>query len=221
MIAVIDSLSGTSSPALTLDASGAHDLDFGTTTTSNTGGTQGRYAMSMTASADAGNRLVLTHDNYGSDYTFTISETADLLWSGDQTVANGEDVAGTINGEAATGSGQVLTGDEGDTNVEGLAVLYSGTAENVDAGTVKLTVGTADLFSRSLYYITDMYEGYVDFKLDSLQGQIDDYETKMAAKEALLEQRKENLVKRFVMMETALSRIQNQSAWLQSQINNL
>jgi flagellar hook-associated protein 2 len=130
-------------------------------------------------------------------------------------------VAGTINGEAATGSGQVLTGDEGETNVEGLAVLYSGTAENVDAGTVKLTVGTADLFSRSLYYITDMYEGYVDFKLDSLQDQIDDYETKMAAKEALLERRKENLVNRFVMMETALSRIQNQSAWLQSQINNL
>jgi len=220
-IVVTDRQSGTSSLALTLDTSGAHDLDFGTTSTSNTGGTQGRYAMSMSASADAGNRLVLTHDNYGSGYTFTISETADLLWSGDQTVANGKDVAGTINGEAATGSGQVLTGDEGDTNVEGLAVLYSGTAENVDAGTVKLTVGTADLFSRSLYYITDMYEGYVDFKLDSLQGQIDDYETKMAAKEALLEQRKENLVKRFVMMETALSRIQNQSSWLQSQINNL
>lgn len=220
-IVVTDRQSGTSSLALTLDTSGAHDLDFGTTTASNTGGAQGRYAMSMTASADAGNRLVLTHDNYGSDYTFTISETADLLWSGDQTVANGEDVAGTINGEAATGSGQVLTGDEGETNVEGLAVLYSGTAENVDAGTVKLTVGTADLFSRSLYYITDIYEGYVDFKLDSLQDQIDDYETKMAAREALLERRKENLVNRFVMMETALSRIQNQSAWLQSQINNL
>lgn len=61
----------------------------------------------------------------------------------------------------------------------------------------------------------------MDFKLDSLQDQIDDYETKMAAKEALLERRKENLVNRFVMMETALSRIQNQSAWLQSQINNL
>jgi len=220
-IVVTDRQSGTSSLTLTLDTSGAHDLDFGTTTTSNTGGIQGRYAMSMTASADTGNRLVLTHDNYGSDYTFTISETADLLWSGDQAVANGENVAGTINGEAATGSGQVLTGDEGETNVEGLAVLYSGTAENVDAGTVKLTVGTADLFSRSLYYITDMYEGYVDFKLDSLQDQIDDYETKMAAKEALLERRKENLVNRFVMMETALSRIQNQSAWLQSQINNL
>jgi len=220
-IVVADRQSGTSSLALTLDTSGAHDLDFGTTTPSNTGGVQGRYAMSMTASADAGNHLVLTHDNYGSDYTFTISETADLLWSGNQTVANGENVAGTINGEAATGSGQILTGDEGETNVEGLAVLYSGTAENIDAGTVKLTVGTADLFSRSLYYITDIYEGYVDFKLDSLQDQIDDYETKMAAREALLERRKENLVNRFVMMETALSRIQNQSAWLQSQINNL
>jgi flagellar hook-associated protein 2 len=220
-IVVTDRQSGTSSLALTLDTSGAHDLDFGTTATSNTGGAQGRYAMSITASADAGDHLVLTHDNYGSDHTFTISETADLLWSGDQIVANGEDVAGTINGEAATGSGQVLTGDEGDTNVEGLAVLYSGTAENVDAGTVKLTVGTADIFSRSLYYITDAYDGYVDFKLDSLQDTIDDYETKIAAKEALLGQRQENMIKRFVVMETALSRIQSQSNWLQSQLDNL
>lgn len=220
-IVVTDRQSGTSSLAFTLDTSGAHDLDFGTTTTSNPGGSQGRYAMSITATADAGDHLVLTHDDYGSNHAFTISETSDLLWSGVQIVANGEDVAGTINGEAASGSGQVLTGNDGDTNVEGLAVLYTGTAEGVDAGTVKLTVGTADLFSRSLFYITDAYEGYVDFKLNSLQNTIADYETKIAAKEELLEQRKENLVKRFVAMETALSKIQNQSSWLQSQINSL
>lgn len=220
-VVITDRQSGTSSLALTLDTSGTHDLDFGTTTPSNPGGRQGRYALSITAAADAGNRLVLVHDNYGSDYTFTITETADLLWSGDQTVNNGEDVAGTINGEAATGTGQLLTGNEGEANVEGLAVLYSGTAESVNAGTVKLTVGTADLFSRSLFYITDTYEGYVDFKLGSLQDTIDDYKTKIASKEALLEQRKENLVNRFVMMETALSRIQSQSSWLQAQIKNL
>ena len=53
-------------------------------------------------------------------------------------VDNGVDVAGTINGEAATGSGQILTGDDGENNVDGLVMKYTGTAEGLDVGDVKI-----------------------------------------------------------------------------------
>jgi flagellar hook-associated protein 2 len=219
-IVITDKSTGNSSLSLTLDTSGAHDLDFGSVSSANTGGREGRYAIAVRASIDGSDRIVLTHDDYGSVYSFAISESADLLWTGgDQTVANGEDVAGTINGEAATGLGQNLTGNSGETNIDGLTIRYTGTAENVDAGTVKLTLGVAELFSRSLYGITDPSEGYLAYKQTSLQNEIDGYETKIEQMEALLERRAETMINRFVAMEVALSKIQQQSSWLAGQLS--
>jgi len=219
-IVVTDKNYGNSQISLTFDYSQAHDLDFGSVLTSNTGGQEGRYAMDITASADSGDHLVLTHNSYGSDYSFTISEAADLLWiGGDQSVENGEDVAGTIDGEAATGSGQVLTGDDGETTVDGLVIKYTGTSEGLDVGTVTLTFGVAELFNRALFNITDTYEGYVAFKTDSLKTSIDNFETKIENMEAFLDRKMEMMINRFVAMEMALNTIQNQSDWLTGQLN--
>ncbi|MBN2515990.1 MAG: flagellar filament capping protein FliD [Deltaproteobacteria bacterium] len=219
-IVVTDKNSGNSQLSLTFDCSQSHDLDFGSVLTSNTGGQEGRYAMDITASADSGDHLVLTHNSYGSSYSFTISETADLLWTGgDQSVENGEDVAGTINGEVATGSGQVLTGDDGEATTDGLVIKYTGTSEGLDVGTVTLTFGVAELFNRALFNITDTYEGYVAFKTDSLKDSINDFETKIENMEAFLDRKTETMINRFVAMELALSTIQSQSEWLTSQLN--
>ena len=130
----------------------------------------------------------------------------------------GQDVAGTINGESATGSGQLLTGDEDNTNTDGLAIRYSGTSDDVDAGTVTLTLGVADLFYRELYDIIDSIDGYVTYKKESLADSVDSYETKIEKMEARLDQKMEMLINRFVAMELALSQIQNQSNWLTGQI---
>jgi len=180
--------------------------------------------MNISATDDGSGHLVLTHDNYGSNYGFTISESAgtsgNKLWTGgDQTVNNGVDVAGTINGEAATGSGQILTGDDGESNIDGLVIKYTGTAEGLDVGEIKLTLGTAELFDRVLFSITDSYEGYVAFKQDSLQDSIDSFETRIEEMEARLDLKMENMINKFVAMETALSVMQSQSEWLTGQIN--
>jgi flagellar hook-associated protein 2 len=127
-------------------------------------------------------------------------------------------VAGTINGEAATGHGQVLTGNTGNANTEGLSVLYTGTATG-DAGTVKLTIGTADLFDRTLFNITDPYSGYVSFKETSLQDSINNFQTEIDQMNAQLDQKKQQMTNEFVAMETALNTIQNQSNWLLGQLN--
>jgi flagellar hook-associated protein 2 len=188
------------------------------------GSQEGRYAMAITASDDGSGHLLLTHDSYGSDYSFDILESRnDGLWNQDIVinVNNGEDVAGTINGEAATGSGQVLTGAEGETNVAGLVVKYSGTAENVDAGEVKLTVGVAEIFDRALFNITDPYEGYVAFKKDSLQDSISGFKSQIQQMEAQLNRKMQMMIDRFVAMETAISNMQSISAWLSAQLDTL
>lgn len=219
-ITVTDKYSGASQITLDITEPSGSYLDFGTVLTTNTGGVNGRYAMDITASNDGSDALVLTHNSYGSNYSFTISETNDLLWtSGDQTVNNGQNVAGTINGEAATGSGQILTGNTGNTNTEGLSIKYTGTSPG-DVGTIKLTIGTADLFSRTLYNITDSYDGYVPFKKTSLQNSINGFQTRIDQMEAQLQLKKEMMINRFVAMELVLDNLKNQSNWLAGQLTS-
>lgn len=218
-IVVTDKTQGNSSVALTFNTSQAHALDFGTVLTTNAGGQKGRFAMDITASADAGNHLVLTHNSYGTGHSFTIHQQNNLLWTGgDQTVNNGVDVAGTINGEAATGSGQVLKGNSDEANVDGLSIKYTGSAGGVDAGTVKLTFGVAELYDRSLFNITDSLEGYASYKQQSIQGNIGGYQTQIDEMEARLARKQKMMTNRFVKMEMALQQVQSQSNWLTGQI---
>ena len=74
--------------------------------------------------------ITLRHQLFGSDYTFKVSSSTEGLLSTKSniydTIENGLDVAGEINGEEATGSGQVLTGNTGNSNTEGLAIRYKG-----------------------------------------------------------------------------------------------
>jgi len=221
-LVITDKYEGNSQLSIALDYTNAHSLTFGTSvSTTNTGGQEGRYAMAITATEDAG-RLVLTHDSYGSGNTFTISEDAgddnNKLWSGGETVNNGVDVVGTINGEAATGSGQTLTGNDGETNVDGLVVKYTGSTTGA-VGNIKLTLGVGELFDRALFNITDSYDGYVAFKQDSLQNSINSLETQIENMETRLNSKMERMINQFVAMEVALARIQSQSQWLTGQIN--
>jgi flagellar hook-associated protein 2 len=215
-IMLTDKTSGASDLSLTIDI--VHNLDFGTVSTANPGGQEGRYAIPVTASADATDHLVLTHDAYGSAYSFTVTQTNNLLWTdGAVAITAGVDVAGTINGEAATGSGQVLSGNSGDANVDGLVIKYTGSATG-SIGTVKLTLGVAELFDRALFDMTDSFDGYIAFKQESLQDSIDSYTTQIEEMEARLERKREQLLNSFIKMELALQKIQSQSSWLAGQL---
>ncbi|MBW1913887.1 MAG: flagellar filament capping protein FliD [Deltaproteobacteria bacterium] len=185
------------------------------------GGVTGRYSLDVTASKDGSDQLVLTHGEYGTSQTFTTEISGSNLGLTDNQTYSGVDVAGTINDESATGSGQILTGDAPDTDattsVEGLAIKYTGT-DTGNQGEVTVTMGVAELFSRSLYNMTDPYEGYVAFKLDSLGDRISSYDSRIDDMEALLSKRTDFMINRFVAMELALSKIQNMSNWLTGQL---
>ncbi|RPH88447.1 MAG: flagellar hook protein, partial [Desulfobacteraceae bacterium] len=134
-----------------------------------------------------------------------------------QAASTGVDVAGTINGEAAIGSGTTLTGAPG-TSIEGLVVSYSGTATG-NVGNLTLTLGVAEAFSRTLVNITDSHGGFVAYKQTSLQTSMDNLDSKMKQMEARLDKRMETLTNQYIAMETALGKMQSMSSWLSSQIN--
>ena len=129
----------------------------------------------------------------------------------------GLDVVGTINEETASGSGRVLTAESG--TAEGISVQYTGVSAGLDAGTVRLTTGVAELFDRMLENVTDPIDGYVAFKKESLGNSIDSFEDQIDRMTELLNRKMERMITQFVAMELALSNIQSQSDWLTGQLN--
>jgi len=93
-------------------------------------------------SSGAPQAITLRHKEFGSEHTFqAASNTAGLISSVSnisELIANGTDVSGEMNGEEASGRGQILTGDPGADTVEGIKVRYTGETAPVggNAGTV-------------------------------------------------------------------------------------
>ena len=91
-----------------------------------------------------GGVLKITTPGYGSEAVIEIkggNAAADLFGSSPTAVA-GKDVAGTINGAAATGKGQVLTSSASGNAAEGLALLIQGNTTGA-RGDINLSVGYA------------------------------------------------------------------------------
>ncbi len=182
------------------------------------GSQTGRYAMGIAASVDDNNHIELTNDAFGSASSFSISQVTSQLGliDGDY---SGLDVAGTIDGESATGSGQILTGNDGNTNTDGLSISYRGNADNIDVGTFKMTLGVSEQFDRALFNITDSIDGYVTFKQNSLQEKITSITEQIEQMEDRLDKKMQRLINQYVSMELTLSQLQNQSDWLTGQVS--
>ncbi|MEW6327180.1 MAG: flagellar filament capping protein FliD [Thermodesulfobacteriota bacterium] len=223
-ITVTDTSAGDSQLSLTITEPATRNLNFGTLSTANSGGVVGRYAMSITAS-NSSNYLKLTHGSYGSAYGFTVSQTVNNTGITDDSYA-GVNVAGTINGEAATGNGQILTGDSGNANTDGLAIKVTLTAAQLASqgsaqGSVKLTLGVSEQMYQKLDYLTDTYDGYIDVRTDGIQDVIDDLQSQIDAMEKRLEKERETLTNQFIAMENSLAALKTISNWLSSQLNSL
>ncbi|MBW1699722.1 MAG: flagellar filament capping protein FliD [Deltaproteobacteria bacterium] len=179
------------------------------------------YVEDTTAGASSISLTLTANNEGGGSLTLGTFQTTerDLDLGLINGTVSGLDVAGTINGESATGNGRVLTGDDGNVNTEGLSVEYTGTSNDVDAGTIKLTIGVAELYERVLYNIIDSIDGYATFTQESLQDNINRIEEKIEEMEERLDKKTEMMINRFVQLELALSQIQNQSNWLTGQIN--
>ena len=104
------------------------------------------------ASVNASNHLVIASQSYGANTNFSVSSdqaagTANSGIGPALAITAGADVAGTIGGEAATGTGRTLTGNTGNAHTEGVQLLVTATAASpagTPTGHVTVTHGVAD-----------------------------------------------------------------------------
>lgn len=183
----------------------------------------GARHMLLTASVTSG-QVTITSSNYGSSGGFTLAYDAGDVTSATQLGLTagtfvGLDVAGTINGVSATGSGQTLTGATGDAT-SGLVLLYTGTATGA-IGTAAVTSGVANQMARLASQITRDGDGTVALTMDALSRSIDRNTLKSTDVQARLDRRKAALLKQFQAMELAIQRIQAQGTSLTNSINAL
>jgi len=115
-----------------------------------------KSGINVELSLNEDNTLTLVHKEYGSIRGFSVSSsTAGLLSAESRKMEGatpGQDIKGSIGGEAATGMGQVLTGVEG-TKVDGLAVRYNGDKVSAEDDTDPETAaGRVAVFQNSLVF---------------------------------------------------------------------
>jgi flagellar hook-associated protein 2 len=180
--------------------------------------TDSRLKDVMTASVVAG-KLTLTSKKYGSNGSFTLTSdtAASASSSGLQGGASvvGQDVAGTINGEAATGNGQYLVGNSGNKTTDGLQILYSGVTTGA-IGNVSLIKGIGANLNDLLGSFTDTKSGLVSAVTTSLNTEISDIDNQVTDLKAQLSQTESDLRTKFSAMEQAISALKNQQAQLGS-----
>ena len=172
-------------------------------------------ARYLVASKDENGHLVLTSRQYGSRAAFNVVSNQEAAGnnSGIGTTrleVQGQTVAGTINGEPATGDGQFLTGNAGNATTDGLQVRVTATTTGI-IGTVTVTRGIADQVFQMIQRFTDSINGALTDETKTIQQQIDEIKGRISAFDEAMQRRAEFLRAQFTRMESALNKMRNES----------
>ena len=134
------------------------------------------------------NRLTFTSGTYGQASTLAITPAGSLGVTSAASAA-GQDVAGSflVNGqtEAATGNGQILTGNSGNANTDGLAVQVSLSPSQIspDSSTpvanVTVTQGVAAQLNGVLNGLLDPTTGQLQTINQNFQDEVSAYQTQI------------------------------------------
>lgn len=194
----------------------------------------GRSLAEAGIELDSAGKVTFDEEAFKQAYAADPSAVSDLFagtasWSGTGTVtmerftwrtAPGDhtvdSVAGTINGQAATVSGSVMTGATG-SSAEGLTVSVAGDAQ----GTLTYTQGFAARLMTAVQQATDSVVGTVTSAIKGKNASIDDMSDAIDAWDRRLEIRREALHRQYAALEVALGQLQNQSSWLSGQLAGL
>jgi len=167
--------------------------------------------------SNVGGKLTITSKKYGTNGNFSVASNIVAgpdnsgIGDGSTGFVAGLDVAGTINGEPATGSGQFLTGDKGNANTEGLQIQYTGSTTGL-VGTVQVTKGVGTLVFDTLDNYLDSVGGVFVGQDKALTDQIEAINDSIEALQSRLELREQTLRARFLAMEQTLQQLQAQAA---------
>lgn len=178
----------------------------------------------VTASLDDSGHLKIEAKSYGSAANFTVISDLepDLNNSGigkSILEANGLDVEGTINGEAATGRGQFLRGNNGNPNTEGLEIRVLATTTGA-FGTVKFTRGVGESARNYIQNANDVINGAIPTASKTLQAQIDAINDEAKRIQEEVARKEQSLREQFARLERTLSEMQSQSSRLSAMMRS-
>lgn len=168
--------------------------------------------------AFAGNHFTITSNRYGSasQVAAATGTAATLLGLSGATATAGEDVAGTIGGAPAVGSGRSLTGTGA---ADGLAIEVQGGAVGA-RGTIVFSRGIADRLDSFM----DSLLGPVDAiatRVQGIQSRISAVEDQRARLNDRLQQIQDRYRAQFTALDSLVSKLQNTGNFLTQQLASL
>ncbi len=169
----------------------------------------------------SGNALTITSNHYGTESTVEITSvdtnTAATLGLSAASGTTGVDVAGSIGGVSATGSGRTLTG-AGD--ADGLKIEVTGGSTG-ERGGVYYSQGYAYRLDTLMDELLDADNGMIVGKTDGIEASIED----IAARRETLNRRLVDVERRlrtqFTALDSIVSQLRTTSDYLSRQLTNL
>lgn len=175
--------------------------------------------MSVSVTESAG-VLTITSSRYGLSSAVSVAggSAATNLLGAAPTATIGADVAGTINGATATGSGQFLTGATGNDS-EGLKVQVIGGSTGA-RGSVNFSKG----YAYNLNTLLDEFlssSGTIASVTDAANRSIADLQKRAAQLNVQLSATEKRYQKQFSALDTVISKMNTTSQFLAQQLANL
>ncbi len=174
----------------------------------------------VSASLDGTGKLMLTSKKFGNNGNFSVGSSqqaaannSGIGYGSGGVAVHGVDVAGTINGEPATGSGQYLSGNNGNRNTEGLQIQYTGTATG-SVGDMKFVKGIGSGMSDLMLSLTDPTNGLLTNTDNTLTSQMTDMTNEITDLQSRLALKQTELTNKYNAMEMAISSLKQQAAQL-------
>lgn len=175
---------------------------------------------SVTASIDpTTGYMTLTSNRYGSASSVTITNSgAGTILMGGSTSTTGVDVAGTIDGYQASGSGQNLTGASG-SPVDGLSLqILGGSLGN--RGTINYSQGYATGLSNAISGILSN-SGQIASVTNGINASLTQLNSEIKAMQAHLAQVQKNYLTQYSSLDVLMGTMQSTSSYLTQQLANL
>ena len=175
--------------------------------------------VTVVVSADVDGKLSITSNRYGSVSKVDISGSAATSLFPSATQTDGTDVAGTIGGVPATGSGQLLTAGIGST-MSGLKMEITGGPAPADRGTVSFSQGYADLLTKLVDNFTSA-TGLINGQTTSLQKTVTDIGKARDAMNLKLQGVEKRQRAQFTALDVTIARMTATSNYLTQQLAQL
>jgi len=190
------------------------DTDTRTDVVNGLNGAFANAGLSLQAT-DTGSGVQIATNQFGHTASF------DVDWDGSGFVTHaGQDVQGTINGVAATGSGQQLMAPFNDPTISGLAIRITGGGTG-DFGNFTYTPGLAQRVQTAISNATDVVSGYITSSENDYKSRIDFINDQIASMEQHVTAYETMLREQYATLESTISTLKTQSSFISNQINSM